>query len=221
MNSCGGSDPAPTPDPTPEPVLSPEKALLVYPAKDTECLDAVDASDSEKKVVFDWQVAENTTSYKLYVKNLETDKVTSFDASTDRYEVIIESGVAYSWYVESISSKTTDKATSETWKFYLAGEAAENYAPFPADLTSPENGASVNTATISLQWAGSDIDHDIKDYDVFMDTNTDPTTNKGTVSDQKLENIAVTSGTTYYWKILTRDENGNTSTSDTFSFKVD
>jgi len=218
--SCGGSD-SPDPDPVPPPVVKdPEKALLVSPKNNQECADGTVISDTESKISFDWGVAKNTTSYTLSVKNLDTDNVKNYNTNTDKYDLNLERGVPYSWYVVSKSSNTTNTATSDTWKFYLAGNGTVNYAPFPAELVSPLNEETITGMSVSLEWKGSDVDGDIKEYDVYLDKNVNPTTKVDTVVSQKLENQTVEAGASYYWKVVTRDEIGNTSISQVFSFKV-
>lgn len=217
--SCGGG--GSDPEPVPVPILNPEQALLVFPDNNSECTTGVEVSETESKITFDWQKAANTTSYKLIVKNLETNNTAEYAAVTDKFEVTISRGAPYSWYVVSNSNKTETTATSETWKFYVAGKGVENYVPFPAELTSPANAASLSTTSVTLEWTGSDVDYDIKEYDVYLDTTANPTTKVATVTNSKIENQVVVSGNTYYWKIVTKDEFGNASISKTFSFSVD
>ena len=40
---------------------------------------------------------------------------------------------------------------SDTWKFYLAGPAQVNFAPFPAELTSPISGSTVTPSDGLIQ----------------------------------------------------------------------
>lgn len=218
LTSCGGEDGPTTPDP--EPILSPEKATLVYPNNNEECTTGNVVSDSETTISFDWEKSENTTIYKIFVRNMSNNQTSSFDASSDKIDLKLTRGIQYSWYVQSKSNKTTDIATSDTWSFYLAGVGTQNYIPFPAELTAPENEAEISTTTVDLSWNGVDLDNDIKEYEVFLDMNNNPTTLKGVVSSMELKNINVSSGNTYYWKIVTTDEIGNASTSSIFSFTV-
>ena len=43
---------------------------------------------------------------------------------------------------------------------------------------------------------------------------------KSNVVDMFTNNVVVTAGTTYYWKVVTKDAQGNTSESNMFQFKV-
>lgn len=214
--SCGGNKSGDGDEPGE--VLNPAKATLIFPENDEECTGGVVVSNEQAKLTFDWNDAANTTSYKLFVKNLNTDVTQDFSATTNSKEITIDRGVPYSWYVVSESEKTTEKATSDVWKFYLAGAGIENYAPFPAELQTPTKAESIAALLVNFKWSVSDVDDDLKEYDVYLDTNASPTTKLATTSSQKLDNQSVESGKTYYWKIITHDTNGNTSTSEIYSF---
>ncbi|MBL4939285.1 MAG: hypothetical protein JKY16_03250, partial [Lutibacter sp.] len=110
-------------------------------------------------------------------------------------------------------------AKSAEWKFYNSGDAVITYAPFPAELIGPVMGSSTSESTVTLEWSGSDVDNDIKEYEVYFGLSNPPITNLDTTTNQKIENVAV-SANTYYWKVVTRDDEGNTSTSEVFQFKV-
>ncbi|WKX76296.1 hypothetical protein [Zobellia laminariae] len=93
--------------------------------------------------------------------------------------------------------------------------------PFSAEAITPENN-SIFTAIsgkITLNWEATDIDNDIKDYEVFFGVNKEELESKGVQSDYNIE-VDVVSGFTYYWMIKTNDENNNTSTSELFSFTI-
>ncbi len=217
VTSCGGNKDSGEDE---EKVLDPTKAVLVYPDNNEECTGGTVVSDSQTNLNLDWNKADNTTSYTVYVKNLDTGTITEANATTDEVEVSLENGKPYSWYVESKSNKTKTTAVSETWKFYLAGPGIENYAPFPAELISPENEESSVSLTVDLSWSGTDVDNDIKEYDVYLDTNVEPTTKVATTTSLALTGQVLVAGNTYYWKVITRDQNGNTSTSLVYSFST-
>ncbi|GAB1855366.1 hypothetical protein MHTCC0001_02000 [Flavobacteriaceae bacterium MHTCC 0001] len=213
--SCGGSDGGG------EEVQNPEKSILTFPNNNEECTAGVVTSNSSAKLTFEWEKAAHATSYTLFVKDLLADSTDEYAASTNTLEVTLDRGTPYSWYVVSKSNKTSATATSDTWKFYLAGIGVENYAPFPADLKSPSNGASITGTTVTIEWEGGDVDNDIQEYEVYLDTSASPSTKLSTTTDKKLENQSVSAGTTYYWKVVTIDGYGNTSTSQVYSFTTD
>jgi len=193
---------------------------LSLPANNSECITGTSISDTQSAVTFEWAAIENTEKYFIYVKNLNTQGVLQFNAGTGTSQSVnLLKGTPYSWYVTS-KKVSGESLTSETWKFYNAGEPVSNHAPFPADLVSPVMSSTILTTAVTLQWAGGDIDGDIANYKVYMDSNINPATLVGTVMQQSIPNLAVTSGGTYYWKVVTTDEVGNATTSQVFQFKV-
>ena len=209
--SCGGKKDNPTPDPS--------KASLSFPLKDAVCVDGTVKSINESTITFKWKPSENTDTYELTVKNLLTGIVVTKSSAESSVDLTLSRNMPYSWYITSASSKSVQKAQSEVWKFYSAGEASESYSPFPADLILPLSNQTYSQTNIKLSWAGSDVDNDIKDYDVYFGTNSIPELYKASVKDVFL-NVDVSANKTYYWKIVTRDETGNTSESVIFQFKV-
>lgn len=131
-------------------------------------------------------------------------------------------GTPYSWYVESLYSQPDTTVKSSTWKFYTSGEGKISYAPFPAELIEPYFGAEITPSNgkINLNWKGTDVDNDIQDYDVFLSKDFEPVLLEGGVKEMFLNNIEVVSGTTYFWKVKTRDAEGNTTESQVSHFKV-
>ncbi|WP_152285464.1 hypothetical protein [Flavicella marina] len=210
--SCSKEDPAPTP--------SPEPAVLVYPVNNESCEPGTIESDSRATVLFDWQRSENTSGYRIHIKNLTSGVEFSEAAPIDSREITLDRETSYSWYVVSHSNATEETAKSETWNFYLSGVGTENHVPFPANLISPEHEESVSGISVVLSWSGSDLDNDIKNYDVYLDESTDPITKVGDAITNSSFTATISSGKTYYWKVVTRDEVGNTATSNTQSFTV-
>lgn len=217
--SSGGGD---NPNPGPDPVIidPPGAASLIFPNENSECNEGTNATSTESDVTFDWNDATNTDSYQLYLKNLDTQTSSNYTSSNSQLTLTILRGTPYSWYVVSKNSGTKT-AQSTTWKFYNAGDAVSSHAPFPAELVSPDMGISLSASTNSviLQWKGSDIDNDIVSYDALFGTANPPTNNQGTTTETNVS-VNVTSGTTYYWRILTTDSQNNTSESEVFQFKI-
>lgn len=196
-----------------------DTVVLTAPQNNSECITGTDVNPSQSKVTFEWQAIDGAETYFVYVKNLETQSTLQYNAaSATSYEVTLQKGTPYSWYVRANLANET--VQSETWKFYNAGVGITNYAPFPAELVAPAMSAAVYGPTVSLQWTGSDLDSDVDSYKVYFGTTANPTTLLNTVTQSTLNGVAVTSGNTYYWKVVTTDDEGNSSTSPVFQFKV-
>ena len=198
---------------------NPDAAVLSSPANNTECLTGSPVSATESAVTFTWAAADGTEKYFVYVKDLAAQSAfVQYPAGTaTSLDITLKKGTPYSWYVSAKKSAST--VNSATWKFYNAGDPVTTHAPFPAEAVSPVMSSMVNGPAITLQWAGSDIDNDIAEYNVYMDGNTNPTTILNTVTTQQVA-ATVTSGGTYYWKVVTVDTAGNQTASPVYQFKV-
>ena len=73
---------------------------------------------------------------------------------------------------------------------------------------------------LALKWNGSDVDGDLDYYELYLDT-TDATTLVQQVAAESSTTafiVAVESSTTYSWKVVAVDANGNKSSSGVYSF---
>ena len=217
VNSC-------TPE---EPVvpINPSAPTLISPANDETCLNGTSINDSQSNVDFRWSLAANALSYELVVTNLLTQSSQTYPATSNQTTVALTKAEPYNWSVKSIGEVGSISSQSIQWKFYLAGDAVVNYAPFPSELISPQSGANVTpdiNNLIKLQWNASDVDDDLAQFEVYLDKN-DATTIIKTIAYQTEEEsieINVENGTTYYWKIIAIDANQNQSSSGIYTFRT-
>ena len=218
--SSDSNDEAPEEKP-PVGVNPPEAANLVFPNENSECTEGSNLTSTESTIIFNWNDANNADTYQLVVKNLETQAITNYTSSVSEKSVTILRGTPYSWSVVS-KNTGTETAESATWKFYNAGEAVSSYAPFPADLISPSYDASLSSGTtnVNLEWTGEDVDNDIKEYKILLGTTANPSDEVGS-STTNAFSVTVASGNTYYWRIITLDEQTNTSESQVFKFNIE
>ncbi|WP_127022429.1 hypothetical protein [Flagellimonas beolgyonensis] len=213
LMSCGG-------DKTPP---APKAALLVFPEENSECTTGTSIGETLSQVTFRWNAANNTDRYTLSVINLNTNAPQNVSTSATSASLTIAKGAPFSWTVTSRNNESDEVAVSETWLFYNAG-GETTYAPFPAQLVSPESGSTVqkNIANeVLLEWTGADVDDDLASFEVFFSTSNPPTTSIGTTGANTGQiSASVVSGTIYYWKVISTDTEGNTSESSVFDFRV-
>lgn len=203
-------------------VLPPGKAVLISPLNNEACTTGKIISEIESVLLFEWNPGPNTESYSLTLKNLKTGELIDKESKVPNLELRILKNTPYSWFIKSRSSKTANSAQSDTWKFYNSGPGETSNAPFPAEIAKPLMGQTViaTNGNITLDWAGSDVDGDISNFDVYIGLNSLPALLKSNVAESILNDVAVESGKTYFWKIVTRDTRGNTSVSAVFQFIV-
>ncbi len=216
--ACGDSEPVNDPDPDPGP--DPSAANLIFPDNNTECNEGTVINENQSSVTFRWSNAENTDSYDVTVRNLNTNATSVTSATTNQADITIERGTPYEWFVTSRANGTNATANSATWRFYNQGPGIENYAPFPATAINPERGAALSVGgTIALEWEGSDVDNDITGYEVLFGTDPEPVVSLGTTTDNTLD-AETSAGQVYYWQVITNDSAGNSSESEIFEFQV-
>ena len=218
--NCGGSDDS---EPTPPPPKNPEDATLVFPEKNSECTEGTNKTPTNSTVQFNWDNSLNTDSYELVLKNLESGTTTNHTSATSELSIELLRATPYSWYIVSKSTSITTTGKSDTWKFYNAGEAAVWYAPFPAEVVAPLQGAIVLPVgdKITLDWTANDVDNDIVSYDVYFGTTNIPPSFMTELTNSTVSDVAVIANTTYYWYVVTKDEQGNSSNSEVFEFTTD
>ncbi|WP_411029686.1 hypothetical protein [Spongiimicrobium sp. 3-5] len=214
--SCGGGG-----DDAPPPL--PQSAVLEFPFQNSECTTGVSLNETTSQVEFRWRAATNTDLYELRAINLNTNITQTISVQTLFAQLPLEKGAPYSWIVVSRNSEANGTATSETWQFYNAGSQT-TYAPFRAQATTPTSGTTVFkdiNNEVLLSWSSADVDNDIEGYELYFSEVTPPTTLVASPAAATTEfKVSVTSDTAYYWRVVTRDAEGNTSDSGVFEFKV-
>ncbi len=197
-----------------------QKRLYLSPANNEACISGNVLSASESTIIFKWNKSDHTDSYDLTVKNLENNTVIQLTTQNTELAINLLRNNPYSWFITSKSTKTTNITKSEIWKFYNVGTGVGAHAPFPAEAVSPLVGQRIssNNGTITLDWNATDVDNDLKSYEIYMGTTTSPVLIKSNHTESMLSNLPVNANTTYYWKIKTIDDKGNSSDSELFIF---
>jgi len=222
-DSGGGTTP-PGPDPGPEPIAAPGKASLTLPENNKPC-ETGEVSGATASVIFTWSQGSDTETFDLSITNSDTNQVTNrAGLTTTTATVPLTRGHRYEWKITS-KNKGTETTASDTYKFYLAEDGEENAAPFSAEAVYPQPGSSVTKSennTVTLEWEAADPDSDTLTYTLYIDTvdGRQEATEENTGLTTNTKEVAVDSGTIYYWSVTTSD--GSISvTSDVFSFRVD
>ena len=203
----------------------PEVANLISPVDKETCLDGVSINDTQSNVNFVWGTATGALSYELEIANLLTQSTQLYSSDTNEFSIALSKAEPYSWSVRSIGETGTTPSVSDPWKFYLAGDAVVNYAPFPAELITPRSGANttpdINNLVI-LRWAADDVDNDLNRFEVYLDAIDGTTLNQeiGYLAQETQLEVEVENNTVYYWKIVAIDLNGNQSSSGVYTFRT-
>ena len=196
---------------------SPGAANLTAPSNSNNCLigSSVDAFTSN--VTFTWSASDDTDSYDLSYTNLSTNEtITKTNIKSTSTTILLFKGHQYAWNVRSIKSNS-NKATSATHKFYLAGNSILTKVPLAAVL----NTAVTNGSKTTLSWSGSDPDAgDVLTYTLYVDKvdgKQSPFSSGLSLSSIEL---TLDSGSTYYWRVKTTDQTNNSSFSSISTFSL-
>ena len=214
--SCTEEDPLP---------VDPGIAILISPINQETCFDGVSINDTQSNIEFNWFAASDAISYEIVVSNLLTQSTQTYTANTNQTTIALTRAEPYSWYVKSIGENGSTPSQSDLWRFYLAGESTINYAPFPSELISPRSGANVTpdiNNQIILNWSCSDVDGDLEQFDLYLDENDGSTLNTSIKYEQQDTSVEVevADNSTYFWKVIAIDTNGNESSSGVYSFRT-
>ena len=192
-------------------VPPPTAAALTLPANNTICYEGSNISSLTSDVSFSWSTAKDTEIYDLVITNLNTlTNTTKSVNSENKATVTLYKGTPYRWQVISKSNKSKETASSEVWKFYLAGDGASTIAPFPALIIAPVSGASVtpNAGKVNLIWSGADADSKVLSYEIYIDTDQAKVLNRQVAPNITSSSnlwVTVKSGSVYYWSVKTTD----------------
>lgn len=201
----------------------PPAVSLVFPENNSECITGISRTETTSEVEFRWQAAQHAVRYELIVRHLGNNIVQNILASGLSASLVLDKGEAYSWTVMARNQSGQEGPAGPTWQFYNAGSEL-SYPPFPAQIKEPASGETVTAnqnSEVVLKWGGADADGDLAQFGVYFGTDASALSLLDTVDAATISyNVAVSSGTVYYWEILSRDAKGNTSRSGVFSLRV-
>ena len=217
--SCGGGG---SDTPTPPPVVNtaPTVPTLASPTNNLLCIDNVvnfqwnASTDAEGGVItYEIQVAKNT----LFSPVSHTQTSTTTNKS-----ITLEKGIAYYWRVKATDNKSASSNYSAIFSLYTEGVGITNHLPFSPVLVSPTLNSVQTTATVNLQWTASDVDaSDSLTYDVYFGIANPPTVVTSANQSASTLNKTVSASTTYYWKVVVKDNKGGQTIGQVWNFTTD
>ena len=86
---------------------------------------------------------------------------------------------------------------------------------------SPENGAKDVTTNSTLSWSCSDPEDDPLTYDVYFGTSSKPQKANSNQSETTFDPGTLNNDEKYYWKIVAKDDHGNSTSSIVWSFTTE
>lgn len=214
--SCGGGGDDDFKELEPE-NTAPTTPTLIYPLNNTVCID--------NNVLFEWNASTdaegNRITYQLEVaeNNSFSPLLLTENSSGQSKLISLTKGKAYYWRIKAIDSRVAESSYSSESQFITEGEADANHMPFAPTLIAPALNSEIDGTSTTLSWSASDVDGDTLTYDVYLDTNSEPSTLVSQDQSETIFNVANLSvSSTYYFKIVAKDGNGGNSVGQVWSF---
>jgi hypothetical protein len=200
----------------------PSAPVLMSPTNNFLC--------SVNNVDFGWEASTDgdgdAITYTIEVtkdEQFNSIDVTIGNISSTLKQIDLLRATTYYWRVKATDETNESSAYSSIYKFYTEGYGVENHLPNTPGLVFPELSETVNGNTIILKWTALDQDvNDILSYDVFVGTANPPTEKIGIdLSKKEFEFSPLITNTTYYWKVVVKDNHDGASIGQVWDFKTE
>ncbi|MBC3758703.1 fibronectin type III domain-containing protein [Hyunsoonleella sp. SJ7] len=216
--SSGGDGDGEGPGPDPE-NTAPTVPVQVYPLSNTLCIN--------NSVVFEWNASTdsegNPITYTVEVSESSDFSSLAYgvpSSSTSRV-ISLEKGNSYYWRLKATDTKGAESAYSAVSNFLTEGDGVSNHLPFAPSLVEPALNSEIDGTSATLSWTASDVDNDTLSYDVYLDTDSDPSTKVSeNQSATTYEATGLSAASTYYFKIVVKDGNGGVTIGQIWSFTI-
>ena len=166
---------------------------------DTLSWDATDANN-------------NLAEYDVYFGTAANPPLAAAGVLTKFYELApLDPVTDYYWRV--VARDSTDlESSGPVWTF------STNHPPAVPDAVFPLDAATNVPSTPTLEWSSSDADGDALVFDVYLGTEADPPLVASDVAQPQYNAPLLDGSTTFYWRIVARDNPGNETTGPTWTF---
>jgi hypothetical protein len=205
-----------------EVILTPDPPLLIEPINNNSCTSETIITSQKSQVNFRWQAALDADEYELVIRDIQTNLDIQLNTFRTFSPAVLDRGKQYSWWVISKYNPDQTFSKSSIWTFYLEGPQNSSHFPFPANLLNPKSNEqiSLNDGKYIFRWESTDLDKDIIEYDVYLGTNLDELTLMAERLSLNSIELSLNSNQFYYWKVITKDSEGNVSSSPVEGFKT-
>ncbi|MFC1725381.1 hypothetical protein ACFL4T_07115, partial [candidate division KSB1 bacterium] len=156
-----------------------------------------------------------TVTYDIYFGTSSSPPLVQSNNSETSYTPgTLSYGTIYYWKIVAKNITQGSSRTGDVWSFTTVYNQAPNLPASP----SPANGASGVALTTGLSWTGGDPDGHAVTYDIYFGTSSSPPLVKSNNSTTSYNPNTLSSGTTYYWKIVAKDAYGASTAGSVWSF---
>ncbi|MFD2518231.1 hypothetical protein [Salinimicrobium flavum] len=197
---------------------APSKPLLLAPENDLFCTTDVQ--------IFEWSRAtdpeEDELVYNLEISEDKEFKNLFFSGETGNLSktVPLKKGEDFYWRVSARDKNGNKSEYSAFRSLYTEAEATSNFLPTAAVVVSPEEGAQISGTTTSLEWTAEDADGDQLSFDLYFGKSVEPELLKENLAAFTYD-VSLETGSTYYWKVIVKDEHGGITGGKVWSFTTE
>ena len=128
----------------------------------------------------------------------------------------LQFSTTYYWHVVARDAFGME-TTGPTWSFTMK---AENDAPTVPSNPVPTNGAVNIQLSTTLNWTSTDLEGEAVHFDVYFGIGEPLARVATNISPRNHSVSGLSLLTTYYWRVVARDTNGQESTGPTWSFRT-
>ena len=97
----------------------------------------------------------------------------------------------------------------------------QNHPPNAPNSPNPKNGATGISIDVTLSWQCSDPDGDTLTYDIYFGTSSNPPLVASGITSTSYTPGTLSYSTTYYWRVVAKDEYGAITSSETWHFTTE
>ncbi|MFB6320140.1 hypothetical protein [Saccharicrinis sp. FJH54] len=192
--------------------LAPEQPELLAPANNsTTGINALDLK---------WRCSDpdgDDLSYDVYFDDADASTLVTEDHSDTTWTTgSLNFNTTYYWKVIA-NDNNGNLVSSEVWSFTTLA----NLAPEQPELLAPANNSTTGINALDLKWRCSDPEGDDLSYDVYFDDADASTLVSENQNDTTWSTGSLLLNTTYFWKIIAKDSNGNLVSSEIWTFTFD
>lgn len=182
------------------------------PVNPTPVVDAV-VPLSGTSYTLKWEGTSPT--WDIYIGTTDKPGLAKAGVTGNSYVFTTTTGGEFFWYVVT---KDANKvvSTSPVWNFYI------NSAPTAPVLTTPANNDAKFNAKGKLVWtASTDAEEDHVTYDVYLGKTATGLAIVGSNLTDATFTPTLDYATTYFWKVIAKDDHGVKTESVVFTFNTD
>lgn len=196
---------------------APSQPALLAPEDELYCTSDV--------LTFNWSPArdpqDDEITYKLEISLDEqfSDIFASKESSQTTNTISLNKGEIYYWRVLATDEAGNESSFSDTRIFFTEAEPTGNYLPSAPIQISPSEGENISKSAVTLEWSASDADEDLLLFDLYLGKSDEPEIFVENLNTNSYR-VDLESQSTYYWRVVVKDEQGGNTTGRLWSFET-